>query len=314
VEYFTDYSSTLFERLGDRVHLWITHNEPWVTAFLGHADGVHAPGIRSFSVAIQVAHHLILSHARAVQAYRALQAPEGRIGIALSLTPAYPAGDSQEDMEAARRADGFQNRWFLDPVLKGLYPADMMEIYQERYERPVLETGDMDLISRSPCDFLGVNYYTRRIVHNGGGAGPLFETSEPRDCPVTEMGWEVYPEGLYTLLLRLETEYDHPVLFITENGAAFEDRRTAEGRIEDEQRVSFAREHLLAAHRAIQKGVDLQGYYLWSLMDNFEWSHGYSKRFGILYTDYQTQERIWKKSAYWYRDVIRNNGLEESQG
>ncbi len=307
--YFTDYAVTLFERLGDRVKLWITHNEPWVTTFLGHAEGIHAPGIKDYAAALQVSHHLLLSHAKTVQAFRELDSV-GKIGITLNLTPMYPATDAPEDRDTALLADGYFNRWFLDPVFRGSYPEDMLELYDGKYGAPKPEEGDMDLFGKANVDFLGVNYYMREIVRSPKRKDRLYDKVKPEGAKFTDMGWEIFPEGLHVLLTRLHREYSPPELYVTENGIACRDDLIDNVRIDDDDRIAFLRDHFSQAHRAIQDGVPLKGYFVWSLMDNFEWAYGYSKRFGLLYVDYPTQRRIRKKSDDWYQKVIENNGIE----
>ena len=307
--YFTDYAAAMFEALGDRVGLWITHNEPIVAAFVGHAIGEHPPGEKDYSLALQVSHHLLLSHAGTVQIFREVQKPDSRIGITLNLYPVYPDGDSAEDEQAALRADGHKNRWFLDPVFLGSYPEDMRAIYQAMHGAPAAEPGDMDLLKGNPIDFLGVNYYSRSVVAAPEKPDRLYRSVKPRGTELTEMGWERYPDGLYDVLTRVHRDYGEPEMYVTENGAAFRDE-LREGRIEDDDRIDFLRSHFIQAHRALQEGVKLKGYFVWSLMDNFEWTHGYSKRFGLVHVDYKTQRRTLKQSARWYRDVIRENGFE----
>ena len=306
--YFSDYAVTLFESLNGRVDLWITHNEPWVAAFLGHQTGIHAPGIKSWETALQVSHHLLLSHAKAVAAFRELGIG-GKIGITLNLSPAYPATDSEADHEAAQLADGYQNRWFLDPVFLGSYPEDMMEVYQKQYDSPQLEEGDAELFQGASIDFLGVNYYSRQLVKAAEKRDELFAKAKPEKADYTDMGWEIFPEGLYVLLKRLQGDYAPKEIYITENGAAFPDAPDSNNRIDDPDRIQYLREHFIQAHRSIHDGVPLKGYFIWTLMDNFEWSFGYSKRFGLIYTDFPTQKRMWKQSAYWYQKVIDANGV-----
>ncbi|TCL61942.1 broad-specificity cellobiase [Hydrogenispora ethanolica] len=310
VDDFAAYAAYLFDVLGDRVKKWITHNEPWVVAFAGHFQGRHAPGLTDLPLAVQVTHHLILSHAKAVQAYRASKHGDGQIGITLNLYPSVPASDSESDRAAATLVDGHNNRWFLDPVLKGEYPADILRLYQERLNSPVIEPGDMECIAASPMDFLGINYYFQKVVKHSEVHPILqFEEIKPEGSEYTAMNWEITPQGLTDLLVRLDRDYHHPDLYITENGAAFKDDRRDGGVVDDQDRLKFLQQHFAAAHRALEAGVKLKGYYVWSLMDNFEWAHGYGKRFGLIYIDYQTLERTWKKSALWYREVIRDNGL-----
>ncbi|MFQ5793969.1 MAG: GH1 family beta-glucosidase [Candidatus Bipolaricaulia bacterium] len=306
VRWFAEYAAVIADRLGDRVKYWITHNEPWVVAYVGHAFGDHAPGMKDWGKAVQASHHLLLSHGEVVPILREYCGANAQVGITLNLHPAYPATDTEADKEAAHRFDGFMNRWFLDPVFNGEYPQDMLELYKPMGLE--IRDGDLETIS-VPVDFLGINYYTRTVIQKAEG-GPLgIEMVKPSDAELTEMGWEIYPEGLYRLLTRVTDDYSPPALYITENGAAFDDEVSDDGKVHDPKRVDYLREHFRQAHRAIEAGVPLKGYFVWSFMDNFEWAHGYSKRFGITYVDYETQERIPKDSAAWYRDVIAANGL-----
>ncbi|MCS7192862.1 MAG: GH1 family beta-glucosidase [Armatimonadetes bacterium] len=305
--YFADYASVLAHKLGDRVKNWMTNNEPWVVAWIGYDMGFHAPGIKNTKVALQVAHHLLLSHGLAVEVLRNFGDSETKVGIVLNLSPVHPASESEEDKAVAWRYDGFLNRWFLDPIFVGSYPADMWEWYGQLV--PEVKPGDMAIIGRK-IDFLGVNYYTRSVVKNDPQGGML-KLSHVRieGSEYTEMGWEVYPDGLYELLTRLNRDYKIPEFYITENGAAFKDEIAPDGKVHDERRLNYLRKHFLRAHKAIQDGVPLKGYFVWSLMDNFEWSHGYTKRFGVVYVDYETQKRIVKDSGYWYKQVIAENGV-----
>jgi len=303
---YADYVGVVARRLGDRVHHWITHNEPWVVAFLGHLMGTHAPGWEDLGLALQVAHHLLLSHGLALPVLREHGDEATQVGITLNLHPVHPASDSPEDVAAARRVEGFTDRWFTDPVLTGRYPEDMCELYG--YSVPRVAPGDMEIIGR-PIDFLGVNYYSRSVVaHREGQFLNALALHPPGEY--TAMDWEVYPEGLTELLLRLTKDYDSPDMYITENGSAYEDVLTPDGQVHDQRRASYLRRHLAAAHRAIEQGAALKGYFCWSLMDNFEWSYGFSRRFGIVYVDYATQRRIPKDSARYYTSVIAQNGVE----
>ncbi|MEM0011452.1 MAG: GH1 family beta-glucosidase [Candidatus Bathyarchaeia archaeon] len=305
--YFADYASVVGNKLGDRVKHWITHNEPWVVAWIGYGWGVHAPGLKNERVAVQVAHHLLLSHGLAVEALRNA-CPEGEVGITLNLSPVHPASEKEEDKLAAMRHDGFLNRWFLDPIFRGHYPPDILELYSAY--APQVEPGDMAIISRR-IDFLGVNYYSRSVMRFNPSAGPLqAEGVAPEGAEFTEMGWEIYPPGLYEILMRVQKDYQPKKLYITENGAAFADEIAPDGGVHDQKRVDYLRAHFAQAHRAIQDGAKLAGYFIWSLMDNFEWAHGFTKRFGIIYTDYPTQKRIMKDSALWYKEVISSNAVQ----
>jgi len=293
-ERFAEYAGLMGEELGDLVDAWITHNEPWVVAFLGHAEGIKAPGIRDWPTALRASHHLLLSHGWAVEALQGR-----RVGITLNLAPV-----RSDDPVAAGRMDGYLNRWFLDPVFRGWYPEDMVEHYERRYGPfDVVRDGDLAAIS-SPIDFLGVNYYFPQRVRSDLSRQPLELASVVPPPPTTAMGWEVDPDGLHELLVRVRRDYGDVPIYITENGAAFEDGPVVNGTLEDPRRVDYLHSHLGALARAIADGVDVRRYFAWSMLDNFEWEHGYSKRFGLVYVDYATQRRVPKRSALWYRDFI----------
>ncbi len=303
---FAEYASIVADCLGDRVRYWITHNEPWVAAFVGNLEGRHAPGWQDLGLALQVAHHLLLSHGLALPALRQRGGRDMRVGITLNLTPTYPATDRASDVAAARRCDGFLNRWFTDAVFTGKYPRDMWELYD--YRVPRVGPGDMKIMSR-PVDFLGVNYYTRAVIQHAQG-NFLDGTRLRPEGEYTAMDWEVYPRGLVDLLVRLTEDYDSPEMYITENGCSYEDVLSADGKIHDVKRTDYLRLHFAAAHEATQQGVHLRGYFVWSLLDNFEWAYGYSRRFGITYVDYETQRRIPKDSARYYASVIAANAVK----
>jgi beta-glucosidase len=298
VEAFSEYVEVVASRLGDRVGNWITQNEPWVVSWLGYGLGVHAPGRADEKAALAAAHHVLLAHGRAAEVLRR-EAPASRVGVTIDLVPMYPLTYSDADVDAARRFDGSRNRWFLDPVLGRGYPRDMLEQYASILPR--IEDGDLETIA-APLDFLGVNYYTRHVVRAAADAAAP-ATVETHGAEHTEMGWEVYPDGLTDLLARLHREYELPDLYITENGAAFEDDRR-NGSVSDPQRISYLDRHLAALGDAVAQGVPVRGYFLWSLLDNFEWALGYTKRFGIVYVDFDTLERVPKASYAWYRDFI----------
>jgi len=303
---FADYAHTVVNALGAGVHHWYTINEPWVAAFLGHYLGIHAPGDRSLPLALSAAHHMLLAHGEGMSALRAEMQPGDEAGIVLNLTTCHPAGDENADLEAAHRWDGYVNRWFLDALYDGQYPEDMVQLYGEA--APQIEAGDMESISQ-PTDVLAVNYYTRFVVAYDPATLP-FQARQvrPANAEVTSTGWEVYPEGIFEVLKRVHDDYRQPRMVIAENGAAFEDV-AVEGRIDDPQRENYVHEHLLQAYRAVEEGVDLKGYFVWSLLDNFEWAGGYSKRFGVIYVDFSTQERIVKRSGRWYADVTRDHAV-----
>ncbi len=296
-KYFRDYAMTVFAELGDTVTSWITMNEPWCSAFLGYGIGVHAPGKADIPSSFVAAHHLLLGHGLALQGYRQLNIP-AEIGITLNLTPQYAVSTRPADALAARKADGFQNRWYLDPIFRGAYPEDMTEGLS--CVAPAVKGGDLELIS-GPIDFLGINFYTRALVSADEQGQP--QTEQP-EREVTAMGWEVYPESLFDLLVRVHTDYGPIPLYITENGAAYEDA-VEDGRIRDTKRQAYLEQHIAQAARALEAGVPLRGYYVWSLLDNFEWAFGYERRFGIIYVDFDTQERIFKDSARWYQSFVR---------
>ncbi len=297
---FVEYTDVVTRRLGDRIKFWTTHNEPWCAARLGYGSGIHAPGRTSTRDALAAAHHTMLSHGRAVEVIRR-NVPGGKAGIVLNLTPVYPAGDSEEDARAASMVDIDLNRWFLDPIFRGAYPQEGVDRYRETM--PHIEAGDMNDIS-APIDFLGVNNYSRSLVA-AGREGTRPQSVRVDDHRYTEMGWEVYPDGLRTLLLRVHREYGPAALYVTENGAAFGDILDHQSQVLDPERQEYYQEYIAAAGAALQEGVPLAGYFAWSLLDNFEWQEGYSKRFGLVYVDYASQKRIVKESGRWYGSFIR---------
>ena len=300
---FADYAALMFEEL-DGVRRWITHNEPWVTAFLGHAYGTKAPGRRDWHEALQVAHHVLLSHGLAVRAFRAGAARAGSIGITLDFAPAYPLSASEADRAAAERWDGFRNRWFLDPVLRGRYPADLLSWFESRLGPLELGPADDLVVAAEPIDFVGVNYYSRAVVCENPHDGPLDVDHARATRPTTGMGWEIAPDALHDLLVRIKRDYGDVPILITENGSAYDDPAPIGGVVRDPERLAYLRDHLAAVAAATADGVPVHGYFAWSLLDNFEWEHGYGKRFGIVHVDYETQRRIPKSSALWYRDLI----------
>jgi beta-glucosidase len=310
---FADYADVITRALGDRVKNWITHNEPHVAAFLGYQDGTHAPGIADGASAVKASHHLLLAHGWSVPIIRQNSA-RAQVGIVLNTALAMPASNRSEDADAVRQVDGRVQRWFLDPLYGRGYPADMVAEYTNLGFLPdggaFIQSADLRAIA-APADFLGLNYYNRSLVQHGTLAhgGPFPKNVRVPDAEYTEMGWEIHPDGLDQLLNRVYFDYRPPKIFITENGASYSDAPDARGSVNDTRRIDYLRAHLAAAHRAIGAGVPLAGYFVWSLLDNFEWSYGYSQRFGITWVDYATQQRIPKASARWYADVIGQNGL-----
>jgi beta-glucosidase len=299
VDAFCAYVEAVAARLGDRVRHWITHNEPWVVSWIGYGWGHHAPGRTSEADALATAHHLLLSHGRAVQILRE-RSPRSEVGITLNLDYAYAAGDDAGDEAAAAWVDGFHNRWFLDPLFKGAYPEDMVEAWRDVL--PDIEDGDLETIG-APIDFLGVNNYTSPLVA-ADTEGNRSRIVHRADVDRTDMGWEVVPDGLRDLLLRLARDYSPKAIYVTENGAAYPDVRSHDGSVADQERQAYFEGYIGAAAEACASGVPLKGYFAWSLLDNFEWAWGYWKRFGLVYVDYATLERVPKGSFYWYRDLI----------
>lgn len=305
VQRFVDYAQGINARLGDRLASTATHNEPWVMATLGHDSGIFAPGIKSRRAASAVAHHLLLSHGLALQALRA-QGGGGRLGIVLNQSPVMPATPSAEDAAAARLEDGKLVRWYMDPLFHGAYPADVLATLGD--DGPPVQPGDMAAIAQ-PLDWLGLNYYSRAVV---SAAGPW--DVQQSGLPLTDMGWEVYPQGLTELLLRLKRDYAVPPLVITENGGAFADATWADGELADDDRCSYLSQHIGAVGDALAAGVPMAGYMVWSLMDNFEWASGYAKRFGIVHVDYATLARTPKRSARWYAAFLATQRQRAAQG
>jgi len=308
-DWFAEYAGIMFRRLGDRVALWTTHNEPWMIAFPGYALGTFAPGIADYSRAYQTVHHLLLAHGKAVQVFRQ-GAYSGEIGIVLNLTHHLPKSEMARDLAACQRAAEENGALFMDPLFKGQYPERLLEWIGTDHA-PKIRLGEMGLIGQ-PIDFLGVNYYfTERVgFSEHGGLLKLFR--EPISAPGwgrTEMGWGINPSGLTAVLRDIRARYGDLKLYVTENGCALEDVPDARGFVADWGRVDFLRSHLHAIQEAIQAGVNVCGYYAWSLLDNFEWTSGYRPRFGLVRVDYDTMERIPKQSALWYRDTIDRNGL-----
>jgi len=311
VDAYLRFVDVVSRRLGDRVSRWITLNEPWTVSMVGYQAGRHAPGRTSWPAALGAAHHLLLAHGRAVPIVRS-NSPAGAVGIAVNVMPAYPASSSPEDRAAAVHFDGHVNRWFLDPLYGRGYPEDMIEDYARQGFLPAsglreIRPGDMEAIA-TPCDFLGINYFTRAVVGDEGTAHSA-RSDGPKSLERTDNGWEVAPRALSGMLQRLWREYPGIPFYITANGAAYQAGIDEHGRISDAQRVAFLYAHLHACWEAIQAGVPVRGYFVWSLLDQFEWNDGYTQQFGLVHVDRATQERRPKDSALWYRLVIRGNAL-----
>jgi len=304
--HFAEYARIVGERLGDRVNTWITHNEPWVMAIAGYLAGQLAPGIQDPMAALRATHHLLLSHGLAVDALRESSHHTTKIGITLNLSPVHPATDSENDRAATRRFDGMLNRLFLDPVMRGQYPLDQLDFLAmflpDRWQ------DDLPVIA-VPIDFLGVNYYTRSVVRHDPDF-PFIQANaiQPEGSEYSQM-WEIYPPGIYELLMRVWNDYHPKEIFITENGICVPDGVDFDGRVRDERRIRYLRDHIAQAGRALADGVPLRGYMVWSLLDNFEWQLGYQMRFGLIHVDFDTLKRTMKDSGRWYTNVIKENGI-----
>ena len=324
-ERFAEYAEVVAARLGDRIGTFITLNEPWCSAYLGYASGVHAPGRTEPASALAAVHHLNLAHGLATAAVRRA-APSAQVALTLNLAWVQPASGSAADADAVRRIDGLQNRVFLDPTMRGEYPADVLADTAGVTDWGFVRDGDLALI-RQPIDALGLNYYSPTVVRAYAGSGPRLEADghgdgaasawpacedvefPPQPGPKTDMGWSIDARGMTELLLRLAREYPGVDLYVTENGAAYPDVLTDDGAVHDDDRIAYLHDHLTAVADAVEAGAPVRGYYLWSLLDNFEWSYGFSKRFGLVHVDYETQVRTVKDSGRWYAEVVRRNGL-----
>ncbi|MAT42602.1 MAG: beta-glucosidase [Anaerolineaceae bacterium] len=318
VDAFLEYTDIVTKTFGGRVKNWITHNEPSVVTYLGYVYGDHAPGIKDdMPAALAAAHHLMLSHALALPIIRK-NSPGCEAGIVLNANYLQPASRSRADLQLLRERDGLWVRWFLDALHGRGYASDVLSSLVAEGKIPstqleFVQPGDLETISE-PMDFVGLNFYNRDVVRSDAIPEeenlPQTVFSQPKDeVNWTEMGWEVYPEGLLHVLARFYFEYQIPKIYITENGASYSDGPGPDGRVHDERRIAYLREHFKVAHQAIEMGVPLAGYFVWSLMDNFEWAWGYRQRFGLVWVNYETQERILKDSALWYHQVIRQNGV-----
>jgi beta-glucosidase len=317
---FADYAAIVAGAIGDRVRHWSTLNEPWCSAMLGYCSGVHAPGVVDPAAAVRAAHHLLLAHGLGVDALRATVRPDAEIGITLNPYPVVAAGDTDADRDAARRVDGVANRLWYDPILRGTYPSDVLDDFAAVSDLSHIRADDLAQIAR-PVDAIGVNYYRRHHVRFGAGqsAAPPWSTwpGSPDiqvvwpDVPTTAMRWSIEPDGLVETLVRLHDEYDVPPLYVHENGAAFDDLPDQTGVVNDSDRVQFLAAHVRACVRALELGVDLRGYFVWSLLDNFEWAHGYRYRFGIIRVEPGTLRRLPKQSARWFARLARSDHLEQ---
>lgn len=299
VQWFEEYAEVLTTKLGDRVKNWMTLNEPLCSAWIGHLYGDMAPGIKDLQTALNASHHLLMSHGIASQVIRS-NVKDSQVGIVINVTPAVPATDSADDQRAATLADGFDNRWFLNPVFGQPYPADVIEVLGKS---PEIETGDMALINQ-PMDFLGVNFYFRQTIAADPQGSPLpIRGIRRANVTRTAMDWEVHAPVFEEILMRIHRDYKPRAMYITENGSAWDDVVEA-NQVNDQDRIDYLQSHLDAMFAAQKQGAPIQGYFAWSFMDNFEWAYGYDKRFGLIYVDYETQKRIPKRSAHYYRELL----------
>jgi len=310
--HFAEYARRLYRELGDRVRCWITHNEPFVPSMVSYLEGAHPPALRDPQRALDVSRQILLSHGLAVQAFRQ-EGRAGKIGLSTILFPVHPADDSETSLQAARRYDGYFHRWFLDPLFRGRFPEDLVDWYRAKgLNVPDLSPEEARLVAQ-PIDFLGVCYFSRFVVRRA--AEPLLEVEvvapPPERC--NDLGWEIYPEGIHESLARVQADYAPPEVYVSENGIALADRIDADGQVRDQERSGFLARCLGFVHRAMQEGVPVRGYSVWSLLDNLEWDLGLSKRFGLVYVDYASLRRIPKLSYAWYRQVVRSGAVGQRE-
>ena len=306
IEWFGEYAAIAFNKLADRVDLWATHNEPWVAAFLGYGAGIHAPGINDVTQAYQAAHHMLIAHAKAVEIYRAGNFG-GEIGLVLNLNHLIPGSEREEDLQATRRVYDETHSLFLDPIFLGKYPENFFQWLGPN--QPHIEAGDLEKLTGA-ADYLGINHYNSDKVyydHSGGWLRARLEAYAAPGWGYTQMGWGINPAGLKAEVINIVNNYGHPKMFLTENGCSAVDIPDENGFVNDLDRIRFLRAHLIALHEAIEDGANVQGYYVWSILDNFEWERGYSNKFGLVRVDFQSLKRIPKQSSYWYSNVIKNN-------
>lgn len=310
---FAEYTDVLTQHLGDRLKNWITLNEPWCSAYLGYGIGIHAPGKTDFATSLQAAHHLLFAHGLAMPIIRS-NVPNSNAGIVLNLVPTYAHNHSSQNEPAVQGMDGFFNRWYLEPIFGKGYPTDILEAYAAH--APRILDNDLQIIA-APLDFFGINYYSRSVVEtipsnpNSQNVGEIlgFKQVNIPNVPRTSLNWEVYPQGLTDLLLRVQHDYNPKSLLVTENGATYQDQLEPDGSINDAARTAYFQSHIAACQTAITQGAKLSGYFAWSFLDNFEWAEGYDKRFGITYVDFKTQERTVKRSGQWFRQFLHKEDL-----
>jgi beta-glucosidase len=307
IDAFVDYAELMFQEFSGKIKKWLTLNEPWCISFLSNFIGVHAPGNQDLQLATQISHHLLVAHGKTVQKFREL-GNDGEIGFAPNTTWLEPYSNRQEDIDACNREIGWYIEWFMDPVFKGNYPDFMVDWFKKKGVELDIEDGDMETINQ-PVDFLGINYYTGHIARYKENEGLLDWEMVEMNYDRTDIGWPIFPEGFYNVLMRIKNSYGDIPIYITENGSCYNDE-PENGSVKDSGRINYLQQHLTALSRAIASGVNVKGYITWSLMDNFEWAEGYTMRFGIVHVNYRTLERTKKDSFYWYKQTIANNWFE----
>lgn len=307
IDAFVQYSELMYKEFSGKIKKWITLNEPWCISFLSNFIGVHAPGNRDLQLATQISHHLLVAHGKSVIKFRELGI-DGEIGFAPNTTWLEPYSTRQEDIDACNREIGWYIEWFMDPVFKGTYPDFMVEWFKKKGVELQIEEGDMDTIQQ-PIDFLGINYYTGHIARYKENEGLLDWELVEMNYNRTDIGWPIYPDGFYNVLTRIKDNYGDVPIYITENGSCYNDE-PENGVVQDDGRISYFEQHLTALHRAMESGVNIKGYIIWSLLDNFEWAEGYTMRFGIVHVNYRTLKRTPKESYYWLKQTITNNWFE----
>ncbi len=311
-DYYERYARLLFREYGNKVKTWVTFDEPFCGAFIGNYLGTYAPGLRDFNTALLVSYHMLLAHGKAVRACHEML-PDAKIGIALNISDCKPATCKPADAEAAHRADGYRNRWFLDPLYKGSFPQDMLDWYEAQgVILPAISREDLKIISTRQ-DFLGLNYYSPHFFVDDPKNWPIQCTSVKTGKPLNDINWEIVPEALYNILARIRADYGDVEIQITENGSCQTDILSHRREILDYCRIDYMHRHLVELERAIRAGINVTAYYAFCFMDNLEWALGYSKRFGLVYVDFETQERIVKASGRWYSQVVKQNGLETAE-
>lgn len=303
---FVEYASFMFKEFNGKIKKWITINEPWCASFLSNYIGEHAPGNQNLQLAVDIAHHLMVAHGKTVQRFRESQA-EGEIGYAPNVTWYEPFSRKQNDIDACNRTNAWNLDWFFDPVFKGAYPSYMLEWFEKKGATPTIQEGDMGAISH-PIDFLGINYYTGNVARYKENEGLFDIENIDMGYDKTDIDWFIYPEGFYQVLVKIKDSYGDIPIYITENGACYNDE-PENGRIKDKKRIDYLKRHLAALKRSMDSGVNIKGYLTWSLLDNFEWAHGYSMRFGIVHVNFQTLARTKKDSYYWFKETIQNDGF-----